>query len=227
MTGVVVGARGSTTRTARATGPSPTRDLESRLLGRHSCVIGIDEVGRGALAGPVCVGVAVVTGATGPHPDGLRDSKLMAASARETMVPLVSEWVTAHAVGSASPREIDEVGIVAALRLAALRALARVTFEADAVGILDGTHNWLAADLLDPCPLTRVEVRAKADATCAVVAAASVVAKVYRDTLMTELPDPGYGFAAHKGYGAPAHIAALRTLGPSALHRKSWRLPLA
>ena len=204
---------------------TPTREAELALLADFPIVVGIDEVGRGALAGPVCVGVATVTRGTGECPVGLRDSKLMSAATREAIVPEVQGWVSASALGSASPAEIDELGIIAALRLAATRAIAEIGGLQSSVAILDGTHNWLAEDLFGECPVARVDVLPKADARCAVVAAASVLAKVHRDRYMCELPDPGYGFAQHKGYGTAEHAAAIVALGPGEQHRRSWKLP--
>lgn len=212
----------------------PTREVERRLLRCHSCVVGIDEVGRGALAGPVSVGVAVVSRSTRPRfPAGLRDSKLLAAEARERLCDPIRAWVAGCAVGHASPAEIDEIGIIAAMRVAATRALAdvRAAGHTPTAAILDGSHNWLAADLLADddaraaLAIEEVVTRVKADAGCAVVAAASVLAKVERDALMTALPDPGYGWAQNKGYGAAAHLEALGRLGPCDHHRRSWHLP--
>lgn len=211
----------------------PSRDDERRLLRRHHLVAGIDEVGRGALAGPVSVGVAVVGRSTPAFPAGLRDSKLLAPEAREQLCGPIRAWVAGAAVGHASAAEIDDVGIVAALRLAAVRALVavRATGLAPTAAILDGTHNWLVPDLLDDdatraaLDLDEVVLRVKADAHCAVVAAASVLAKVERDTLMVDLPDPGYGWARNKGYGASVHLEALARLGPCDHHRRSWNLP--
>ncbi len=208
----------------------PTRDLELALLSRHEVVVGIDEVGRGALAGPVCVGAAVVTRTTAPAiPDGLRDSKLVPAAVRGEVALATRAWVSAAAIGSASAGEIDEFGIIAALRLAASRALGDLLPVRPTAVILDGTHNWLEPTLLDShlphLDFAHVVVQPKADATCAVVAAASVLAKVHRDEFMTTLPDPGYGFTTHKGYGVPDHLAALAALGAGENHRRSWNLP--
>ncbi|MDU0968681.1 MAG: ribonuclease HII [Actinomycetaceae bacterium] len=219
---------------------APTRELELSLADRYGLVAGMDEVGRGALAGPVAVGIAVVDAAVGEPPAGLRDSKLLTAPRREALVDPVQAWGRASAVGMASPGEIDAWGIVAALRLAGRRALAQVIEAgwAPAAIILDGVHNWLtipAPDLLTPedhpdfdtalPPIPDVVMRVKADRDCAVVAAASVVAKVKRDAYMAELADPGYGWARNKGYSSPTHIDALATLGASAMHRRSWNLP--
>lgn len=213
-----------------------TLALETPYLERGRHVIGIDEVGRGALAGPVSVGVCLLS-ALAPPPHGLIDSKLLRPAAREALVPAITQWARAVAVGHASPAEIDSVGIIAALRLAAHRALGVVAenigattavLAAASTIILDGPHNWVApaADLFDQHDWQQAQVVClpKADQQCASVAAASVVAKVERDRIMCELPDPGYGFAQHKGYGAASHRAAIATLGVSDHHRRSWKL---
>lgn len=215
----------------------PSLRTERQLLRAGAVLVaGMDEVGRGALAGPVSVGVVVVDAATRTAPEGLADSKLLSPAAREALAPRLGRWGRARAVAHASAAEIDDVGIVAALRLAGTRALAQVEQVVGPVGtvLLDGSHDWLTppADLfetaagLDGVP-RQVHLRVKADRTCASVAAASVVAKVTRDALMTELDGehPPYGWAQNKGYAAPTHLAALAELGPSPLHRQSWRLP--
>ena len=117
---------------------------EERLLLRsgHALVAGVDEVGRGALAGPVSVGVVVVDATTRSAPQGLRDSKLLTPAAREELVPRLRRWAPAHAVGHAEPEEIDALGIIAALRLAGQRALAALGCAPSAV-LLDGSHDWL------------------------------------------------------------------------------------
>lgn len=224
---------------------SPTRELESALVASHGLVAGIDEVGRGALAGPVSVGVCVVGPDTGPAPEGLRDSKQLRPAARVALCDPVRAWALASAVGHACPTEIDQVGIVGALRLAALRALASLppTVRPGYV-LLDGVHDWLAsprdlfaADAAErlcrdstgraPQEILTAPVRTvvKGDDSVAVIAAASVLAKVERDELMARQVDPGYGWAQNKGYAAPAHVEGLRRLGPSQFHRRSWRLP--
>lgn len=198
----------------------------------------MDEVGRGALAGPVSVGVAVVGETTGRHPRALRDSKLLSAAVREELCEPIRRWCTGAAVGHASPDEIDAIGIIAALRLAGTRALGSLATQGlvPDVVVLDGIHDWLtppaqedlfalAAD--DAAPAVPVHTQVKGDLTCAVVAAASVLAKCERDAMMVELDaeHPAYGWATNKGYGAAGHVDALRRLGPSPLHRRSWRLP--
>lgn len=193
-------------------------------------VIGVDEVGRGAIAGPVAVGAAAVTVDVRRVPQGLADSKLLSAARRTELVPVVTRWART-AVGMASASFVDEQGIVPALGLAGARALeslaaAGVSF-ADAVVVLDGSFDWLSRAL--PPALTAdapldVVVRVKADRDCASVAAASVVAKVERDALMTAAHDeaPHYAWASNKGYGSKAHYDAIREVGPHALHRRTW-----
>lgn len=185
----------------------------------------MDEVGRGALAGPVTVGVVVVTPDVRRVPAGLADSKLLTPQERQRLVGPVRRWVGEYAVGHAGPDEIDAIGIIAALRLAGRRALAALSGPVDAV-LLDGNHNYLrepVEDVVGP----PVHVRIKADMTCAAVAGASVLAKTERDAILTGMAPsyPVYGFAVNKGYGTPEHVAALREHGPSAVHRRSWRLP--
>ncbi len=212
-------------------------DIETTLWDAGArVVVGVDEVGRGALAGPVSVGVAAVTRCD-VWPEGLADSKRLRAAVREHLVPEIRAFTLAHAVGHASAREIDEVGIVGALRLAGMRALgvlARDGVVADAV-LLDGSHDWLSApprdlfsaDAEEAVQIPRVTMVVKGDDRCVSIAAASVLAKVERDSLMKAAHDdhPAYGWAANKGYGAQGHLAALREHGPSPLHRVTWKLP--
>ena len=230
--------------TKHATTPPADLVHESRLLGAGArLVAGMDEVGRGALAGPVSVGVCVVDSGTGPCPVGLTDSKMLTARARTEYLPLIDGWALACAVGSASSAEIDAVGIIRALRLAGQRALVEVALVVGPVDVvlLDGSHDWLTEpepDLLSlledpelPAPegyrAPAVHTRVKADLSCASVAAASVVAKCRRDAEMTTLATvhPEYGWVGNKGYGSSQHVAALTSRGPSPLHRLSWNLP--
>jgi ribonuclease HII len=222
------------------TPPTPSRKPSLRVersLQRagHRLLAGMDEVGRGALAGPVTVGVVVIDETVRSAPTGVKDSKLLTEKARVGLVPRIRRWAVAYAVGHASPAEIDEVGIMAALRLAGLRALAAIDVVPDLV-ILDGNHDWLTAptevgllafaDASGPStpPVTTM---VKADMKCSSVAAASVLAKVERDTLMVGHAErhPAYGWALNKGYAAPEHLEALTRVGPCDLHRRSWRLP--
>lgn len=228
--------------------PPSLRVERSLLRAGHPLVAGMDEVGRGALAGPVSVGIVVVDLSTPTAPVGVRDSKLLTPQAREGLVPALSRWGVDRAVGHAEPEEIDRLGILGALRVAARRALARLTVVPSCL-LLDGSHDWFTppprqADLWDlltaddeladdesgapePSVSPLVVTRVKADRTCAAVAAASVLAKVERDAMMVErdLLFPGYGWAANKGYSAPDHVAALGDLGPCDQHRRSWSLP--
>lgn len=212
---------------------APTLDEELSLFEQGvKYVAGVDEVGRGALAGPVSVGIAVVDSNTKKPPTGLRDSKQMSLAARENLMAAIKEWPVAHAVGSATAVEIDEIGIINALRLAWTRAYGLLTVKPDHV-ILDGKHDWLSpkeADLF-AVEIPRIEIpvtmKIKADATCASVSAASVLAKVERDSYMREIAElfPEYGWASNVGYGAAGHMDAIRQLGATQFHRKSWSLP--
>ncbi|MFC5998457.1 ribonuclease HII [Quadrisphaera sp. GCM10027208] len=220
----------------------PTLREERRLLRSGArLVAGVDEVGRGALAGPVTVGVVVVQATTRSAPAGLRDSKLLTPAAREALVPRLRRWATSWAVGHAEPHEIDAHGILSALRLAGNRALARLPEPPDAV-LLDGSYDWLTRPALplslfgdlepDAAPDVHlaegcVRTLVKGDLRCAAVAAASVLAKTERDALMRQRAQvyPDYGWAGNKGYSAPEHLEALGLLGPCEQHRRSWRLP--
>lgn len=213
----------------------PTLRIErsyQRLGARR--VAGMDEVGRGALAGPVSVGVVCVDLDTGSAPTGVRDSKLLSPAQRRALVPRIRAWSAGFAVGHAEAEEIDAIGIIAALRLAGMRALAQLPDPPDLV-LLDGSHDWLTApDEVGLLALARdqattppVQTLVKADRRCSSVAAASVLAKVTRDELMVThaVAHPAYHFVDNKGYAAPEHLLALQHVGPCALHRRSWRLP--
>ncbi|MGA8046748.1 MAG: ribonuclease HII [Dermatophilaceae bacterium] len=224
-------------RRAVVTSRKPSLRTE-RLLQRegYPVLAGMDEVGRGALAGPVTVGVVVIDEGCRSAPSGVKDSKLLTPAARERMVPRIERWCIAWGVGHAGPDEIDTVGIMGGLRLAGLRALAQLGTVPDLV-ILDGNHDWLtdpqevgllafAADH-DGSSTPPVRTMIKADLRCSSVAAASVLAKVARDRLVVEraVDHPGYGWLDNKGYAAPEHLDALRRLGPTEYHRRSWNIP--
>ena len=204
----------------------PTLEVETAMHAAGArFVIGIDEVGRGAIAGPVAVGLCVVDASVGAHPAGLRDSKMLSEKRRVELAPLADAWALYTAVGLASADEVDSIGIVAALGLAAKRGLVAL-HEAGAsiresVVLLDGSHDWLNPALSAP---VRVTTRVKADRDCASVAGASVVAKVHRDTLMIEADArlPGYGWPGNKGYGSNEHYAAISELGATDMHRHTW-----
>ena len=211
---------------------TPTLDLERELFASGvRYLAGVDEVGRGALAGPVSVGVAVIDATVGEIPAGLRDSKQLSKAARVKLIEPVQQWVNDYAVGHASAAEIDELGIMGGLRLAWRRAHDALTVKPDHV-LLDGKHNWIEEPETDlfhessgiDIPVT---MKIKADATCAVVSAGSVLAKVERDLMMVELAKthPQFGWDGNVGYGSAGHMAAIRELGPTDFHRKSWNLP--
>ena len=203
----------------------PTLDVEQELFASGSTlIIGIDEVGRGAMAGPVMVGVCALRPGKTDFPAGLRDSKLVSEKKRISLFPEVREWAPT-AVGEASAAEIDDLGITACLGLAARRALIQLHEAGIPVGeatvLLDGAHDWLNPALSSKLP---VITRVKADQDCAVVSAASIVAKVTRDELMVSLDaeHPEYGWASNKGYGAAVHMDAIKTIGLTPYHRASW-----
>ena len=208
---------------------TPRLTLERSLLGECDLIISLDEVGRGALAGPVAVGAAVMdaAGARRRVPEGLRDSKLVTEKRRPDVAARAAAWVQASAVGWASAAEIDEVGIMRALGLAASRAVQSVVEQGadleNALVLLDGNHDYVSK--VHPVPL-RVRPVIKADRDCASVSAASVIAKVARDGLMTELHGShgAYQWDRNKGYASLEHREAIRTVGLSPFHRASWAI---
>lgn len=220
----------------------------------YELVIGIDEVGRGALAGPVSVGVAVFELATlcaSPVPEGIHDSKQLDGPSRSAATARVQAWAHASAVGSTLPAEIDALGMTMALNLAARRALddALGTVAGTPGGgadggvssrptmiLLDGKHDWLSAPLTLDClgifgssadmELPPVRTVIKGDGSVPVIAAASIVAKVHRDETMIGLAEahPQYGWESNVGYGTVHHRQAIAEHGPSLHHRMSFRL---
>ncbi|HTZ44197.1 MAG TPA: ribonuclease HII [Jatrophihabitans sp.] len=198
----------------------------------------VDEVGRGALAGPVTVGVVLLAADCKPAPYGVADSKLLTPLARQQLVPRIRRWALESAVGHASAPEIDRIGIIAALRLAAERAVSQLARRPEWV-LLDGNHDYLTPpDELFELPGVEAEpdrwrcdvpVRTliKGDLRCSSIAAASVLAKTERDALLISYAEryPQYGFAENKAYASPRHLAALAEHGPSEIHRCSWKLP--
>ncbi|MFC7466332.1 ribonuclease HII [Brachybacterium sp. GCM10030252] len=216
--------------------PAPTLDAELALASRcgpgRRIVVGIDEVGRGALAGPVAMGacaIEVIDGRAAALPEEVRDSKLLTARRREALVAPIRESILAGSVGWASAAEIDEIGIIRALTRAAVRAIDALAIDIDAI-VLDGNVDVLSAELARAAdgarPTPVVELRVAADRDCASVAAASIFAKVARDAEMVALDAlaPDYCWASNKGYGSAAHRRAIETLGVHEHHRRSWRL---
>jgi ribonuclease HII len=232
---------------ARRTGPRkvPTlRHERSMWRSRTGLLAAFDEVGRGALAGPVSVGVVLLAADTKPAPFGVADSKLLSPEARVRLVPRIKRWALDSAVGHASAAEIDAIGLMAALRTAAERAVSQLSRRPDWI-LLDGNHDYLTVrtepTLFDE-PVSAVSAAGqdgwrcevpvvtiiKGDMKCSSIAAASVLAKTERDAMLVELAreHPEYGFEANKAYSTPFHLAALVRHGPSAVHRQSWNLPL-
>ena len=199
-------------RVTRRTVPSLT--LERQLWSDgHDVVVGIDEVGRGAWAGPLSVGAAVLP------PDRrvykVRDSKMLTETERELLFDRVASWCRAWAVGHASQEECDRLGMSAAQKLAARRAIDALGLVPDEV-LIDGTWDF-AAD-------GKARRLVKGDATCLSIAAASILAKVTRDRIMRAEAQhyPVYDFEYNKGYPCPRHKVALQAWGPSAIHRRTW-----
>lgn len=174
-------------------------------------VVGIDEVGRGAWAGPISVGAAVVPRDRRIYK--IRDSKMLTEDEREAMFDRIAGWCEAWAVGHASNAECDELGMSDAQRLAARRALDSLGVDPDHL-LVDGNWDFVGG--------ARRIVRG--DRTSLSIAAASILAKVTRDRIMRSIADqyPGYNFEGNKGYPCPTHKAHLQAMGPSAIHRRSW-----
>lgn len=209
-------------------------EFERAWWSKGRMVVGLDEVGRGALAGPLMVG-AVALSFERPHPKGLDDSKRLSPRRREALVPEIRMWCECAAVGSASAREIDDFGLSRALGIAGRRALSTLALH-DPLVLLDGSFDFLNGAVTDEHErgattrgeMIEVTTIVRGDARSALIAAASVLAKVERDALMRTLATDfaGYGWAENKGYGSSRHLEALRDIGPSVEHRISWRLPM-
>ncbi|MFV2001051.1 MAG: ribonuclease HII [Acidimicrobiia bacterium] len=176
-------------------------------------VVGLDEVGKGAWAGPLTVGAVVIPGERRLYK--VRDSKQLTPAEREAMAIRIKRWARAWAVGHASPAECDELGMSDAQRLATRRALADLGIEPDHA-LVDGKWNFVGT--VETTPIV------KGDARSLSIAAASIVAKVTRDAIMRADSQayPWYSFESNKGYPCHKHRAALRLLGPSTIHRRSW-----
>ena len=179
----------------------------------YGVVCGVDEAGRGPLAGPVCAAAVILP--RGLVIEGLNDSKKLTEKRRESLYGEITSSAEAYGIAFASVEEIEELNILGATYLAMNRAIAALGRDID-LALIDGNRN---AGIEYP---SRTVV--KGDSLCASIAAASVLAKVTRDRYMTELDEryPGYGFAKHKGYGTKAHYAAIRELGASPVHRPSF-----
>jgi ribonuclease HII len=188
--------------------------IEDELYEKGICVIcGVDEAGRGPLAGPVCAAAVILP----PHLEipGLDDSKKLSDKRRRELFPVIKEQAIAYGIGLASHEEIDEINILQATFRAMERAIAQLQIKPE-YALIDGNRT---KDFGLP-----VKTVVKGDSLSANIAAASVLAKVTRDMLMEEaaVEYPGYGFEIHKGYGTRAHYDALRAQGASAIHRMTF-----
>jgi ribonuclease HII len=193
----------------------PTRRLEQSFWSQGlERLVGVDEVGRGPLAGPVTI-AAVLLPIHCRLPE-VRDSKMLSPSQRQAAATQIRQAALEIGIGWAASHEIDRLGLTMAMRLAGTRALAQLSGHE--LVLLDGSYNYLGDDMA-------VSTCIKADQTCLAVAAASVIAKVARDSYMELLDQlyPKYGLAAHKGYATATHLRALRQYGPTPYHRLSWR----
>ena len=179
--------------------------------------VGIDEVGRGCWAGPLVAGAVVLPKRAEDGPAGLRDSKKLSKLRRQKLTVDINEKALAIGLGWVSPAEIDEIGLTKAVGLAMERALDQIAIAFDEI-IIDGNVNYFPGD-------RRARAIVKADDSVPSVSAASIVAKVARDSYMAGLDEKyaGYGFDKHVGYGTAAHIAALQLLGVSDIHRLSYK----
>ncbi len=193
---------------------APTRDEEKIFWNEgHDIVVGVDEVGRGSWAGPLTVGAAVIPKDRRIY--NVRDSKQITEKNREALYGRVAQWCEHWAVGHASNEECDALGMSAAQKLAAQRAIDGLGVTPDAY-LLDGRWNFVDHQ----CVRTIV----KGDTKCLSIAAASILAKVTRDRLMRSHGEtyPAFDFASNKGYPSPKHRQTLAKVGPTPLHRVSW-----
>ena len=193
---------------------APTLDVERRLWSEgHQVVVGMDEVGKGAWAGPLTLVAAVLPSDRRVY--RVRDSKLLTEAEREKLYDRIADWCVAWSAGHATNEECDQLGMSAAQRLAARRALDGLGLEADAV-LVDGRWDFVGNG--------KTQALVKGDATCLTIAAASILAKVTRDRLMRAAAGdyPDYNFDSNKGYPCPRHRAAFAAQGPTPLHRRSW-----
>ncbi|NNE98520.1 MAG: ribonuclease HII [Pyrinomonadaceae bacterium] len=191
-------------------------DFENRASQEgYKCVAGVDEVGRGCLAGPVVAG-AVILNRSKALPEGLNDSKKISKKKRETLAAKIKECALGYAVGQIEADEIDQINILEATKKAMGLAIRNLQVEADFL-------------LIDALELKNVVLPQKGiikgDSISASIAAASIIAKVYRDKLMKDYAEtyPAYGFERHAGYGTQAHFLALRKNGVTPIHRKSFK----
>ena len=186
-------------------------EIESELP--YDLICGVDEAGRGPLAGPVCAAAVILP--KGLLIPGLNDSKKLTDKRRRDLFPIIQQEAVSFGIAFASQEEIDEINILQATFLAMRRAIDQLDPKPD-FALIDGNRE---TDFGVPCKTV-----IKGDSLSANIAAASVLAKVTRDNWMIEAAEkyPGYGFEIHKGYGTKAHYAALEKLGPCAIHRRTF-----
>jgi len=187
---------------------------EDGISGSGRIIAGVDEAGRGCLAGPVVAGAVILDENRPIH--GLRDSKALSEKRRNELFEQIHEKALAYSVGMTAAEEIDRINILRAALLAMEKAVLSLGRKPDFL-LIDGNSKT-------SLPI-RQEAIIKGDSKCASIAAASIVAKVTRDRIMTEIETeyPGYGFSRHKGYPTKEHLGALRNLGPCPIHRKSFK----
>lgn len=199
----------------------PTREFERSLRAEgHRLIIGVDEVGKGAWAGPLAIGVAVIPDESDPPAaveTMIRDSKSISEKKRERLFDDLAAWCVDWSIGTASARECDELGMSRAQRVATERAISGLSVRAEAA-IVDGPWDFVSPHV------ARVTTVVKGDTRCLSVAAASILAKVTRDRMMREMANdfPMYRFESNKGYPCAWHRAGLFAVGPSTIHRTSW-----
>ncbi len=199
----------------------PNLDFEVQFGFPRLTIVGVDEVGRGCLAGPVVAGAVVLPPSVLDQPPEwlgqVADSKLLTPDKREFLNPLIADWVLDSALGVASVEEIDRINIYHASHLAMVRAVQGLKRVKPQHVLIDG--NKVPRDL-------KISSSAivKGDMKCLTIACASILAKVWRDRLMVELDQqyPGYGLGGHKGYSTPVHQRALQELGATPIHRRSF-----
>ena len=189
-------------------------DIENGILRYGRIVAGVDEAGRGCLAGPVVAGAVILDEGRPIH--GLRDSKTLSEKKRNELFEQIRENALAYSVGMTAAEEIDRINILRAALLAMEKAVLALGKKPDCV-LIDGNART-------SLPIEQKTI-VKGDSKCASIAAASIVAKVTRDRIMTEIEReyPGYGFSRHKGYPTKEHLGALRNMGPCPIHRKSFK----
>jgi|TARA_B100001964_G_scaffold112280_1_gene125253 ribonuclease HII len=197
----------------------PDFSIEMNLVGGSGLLVaGVDEVGRGTLAGPVVAAAAILPGPVPIEYKSLvNDSKILSPATREKSFSWLVKWCVSYGVGACSAAEIDSIGIVASTKQAMLRAIAELDPQPD--------HLIIDALQLPAVSISQTSI-VKADSLSQSVAAASIIAKVTRDKLMANVFEqeyPGYGFASHKGYGTEIHMLALKELGASPIHRQSFK----